>query len=104
MVYNARMATPLTPSEIESQLADLPGWSYDADASKITKTWKFHHFKEAMSFLVRVAFEAEAANHHPEIFNVYSTVTLSLNTHDADGEVTQKDLDLAKAIAKFNWA
>ena len=70
---------------------------------KISKTYKFHSFREAMSFMVRIAFEAESANHHPELFNVYSTVKISLNTHDAGGKVTQKDVDLATAIERIAW-
>jgi 4a-hydroxytetrahydrobiopterin dehydratase len=97
------MSKPLNENQITAGLSDLPGWSYDTSAQKITKTYQFAHFKEAMGFLVRVAFEAELLNHHPEIFNVYCTVTLSLNTHDADGKITQKDMDLAKAIETFNW-
>ncbi len=95
------MAKPLTKTQIESALSELPGWAY-AD-EQITKTYEFHHFREAFGFLTRVAFEAEELGHHPEIFNVYKTVKLSLSTHDADGKVTQKDLDLAKAIESFNW-
>jgi 4a-hydroxytetrahydrobiopterin dehydratase len=95
------MAAPLTDAQIATALANLPGWTHENH--KLTRTLKFAHFKEAMSFIVRVAFEAEAMNHHPEIFNVYSTVRLSLNTHDAGGKVTQKDVDLATAIEHFNW-
>ena len=95
------MSDPLSEQAINEALSDLPGWSLDGD--KITKTYQFHHFQEAFSFLTRVAFAAEAAEHHPEIYNVYRTVTLSLNTHDAGGKVTQKDLDLAKKIEGFNW-
>jgi len=51
-----------------------------------------------MAFIVLIGFEAESANHHPELYNVYSTVRIALNTHDAGGKVTQKDVDLARAI------
>jgi 4a-hydroxytetrahydrobiopterin dehydratase len=95
------MADPLTQAQIEKALSELPGWRYADD--KISKQYKFHHFREAFSFLSRVAFEAEDLGHHPEIFNVYNTVNLALSTHDADGKVTQKDIDLAKAIEAFNW-
>ena len=95
------MTDALTPDKINDALQSLSGWSFADD--KITKTFKFHHFREAMSFIVRLSFEAETMNHHPELFNVYSTVTVSLNTHDAGGKVTQKDIDLARAIEKFNW-
>ncbi|WP_432799006.1 4a-hydroxytetrahydrobiopterin dehydratase [Poriferisphaera sp. WC338] len=91
----------LSEKQINQALSDLPGWSYD-DA-KISKTYRFKHFKEALSFIVRLSFEAEAMNHHPEIFNVYSTVKISLNTHDAGNKVTEKDIQLAKHIESLNW-
>ncbi|MCC6681998.1 MAG: 4a-hydroxytetrahydrobiopterin dehydratase [Phycisphaeraceae bacterium] len=96
-------ATPLPSPRIADALADLPGWKFDADAGCLTKTYTFNHFREAISFLVRVAFEAERVQHHPEIHNVYRTVDLILCTHDAGNKVTQKDIDLALAIEKFNW-
>ncbi len=95
------MAKPLSSEQITAALKDLPGWSRESD--KLARTFTFKHFREAMSFLVRVGFEAEAMNHHPEIFNVYRTVKLSLSTHDAGGKVTQKDVDLARAINHLSW-
>ena len=95
------MTPPLDTQTIQNALSDLPGWTLTND--QLTKTFEFQHFKEAFGFLTRVAFEAEAANHHPEITNVYRTVTLRLSTHDADGKVTRKDLDLAAAIESLNW-
>ena len=95
------MSDPLTDDAIQAALRDLPGWSRDGD--KLTKTFKFHSFREAISFIVRLSFEAEQLNHHPEQLNVYSTVTLSLSTHDAGGKVTQRDVDLATAVESFNW-
>lgn len=98
------MATqPLSTQQIAEALKNLPGWTFDADGNKLTKRFDFEHFREAMSFLVRIAFEAEQRNHHPEVLNVYKTVRLSLNTHDAGGKVTQKDIDLAEAIEHLNW-
>ncbi|MGB0767427.1 MAG: 4a-hydroxytetrahydrobiopterin dehydratase [Phycisphaeraceae bacterium] len=95
------MSEPLSSDAIESTLAELPGWSFGGD--KLTKTYKFNSFREAMGFIVRIGFEAEAANHHPELFNVYSTVEIALSTHDAGGKVTQKDADLAGAIERIAW-
>lgn len=95
------MATALNAQDIRDALASLPGWEHRDGA--LRKTYRFSSFREAMSFLVRVAFEAEAANHHPEIRNVYSTVDLALNTHDAGGAVTHRDVDVALAIERFNW-
>ena len=92
---------PLDHSQINDALQKLPGWSFEHN--KISKTYKFNSFKEAVSFVVRLSFEAEALNHHPELFNVYSTVSIALNTHDAGGKVTEKDLQLAEKIEKLSW-
>lgn len=90
------MAKPLTPEEIVSALKGLPAWSFADDA--LAKEFKFGGFREAMAFMVRVGFEAEAMNHHPEWTNVYNRVAIRLNTHDAGGKVTAKDVELAKKI------
>ncbi len=66
--------------------------------NKLTKDFEFKDFVQAFSFLTKVALVAEKANHHPEIFNVYNKVTISLSTHDAGDVVTQKDRDLAEKI------
>lgn len=62
------------------------------------KTFSFDDFREAMGFLVRVAFLAEEAGHHPEIENVYDTVRLAFTTHDAGSRVTEKDVEIARRI------
>jgi 4a-hydroxytetrahydrobiopterin dehydratase len=89
---------PLSSDAIEAALADLPGWRFEADA--LRKTFELADFREAVAFLVRLAFEAEARDHHPEIRNVYRRVELALTTHDAGDRVTPKDLDLAAAIER----
>lgn len=89
----------LTPSDIEKALDSLKGWSFEDDA--LTRTVTFADFREAMAFMVRVGFEAEAQGHHPEWFNVYNRVEIALSTHDAGGKVTEKDLKLAEAINKL---
>jgi 4a-hydroxytetrahydrobiopterin dehydratase len=93
------MAAPLTSDQIEQALAGLPGWKHEDDL--LVRQFKFASFKEALGFIVRLGLEAEAVNHHPDLHNVYNRVTLRLNTHDAGGKVTQKDIDLAAAIADF---
>ena len=95
------MAKPLEPAEIATALATLPGWTRDGDA--LAKTFKFGSFREAMSFMVRVSFEAEAMDHHPDWTNVYNRVAIRLNTHDAGGKVTAKDVDLARKIQAISW-
>lgn len=66
--------------------------------NRITKTFKFSNFVEAFGFMTKVALLAEKHNHHPFWTNVYNSVTIELNTHDAGGIVTDKDRALAKAI------
>ncbi len=96
------MATqPLTRTKIAAALETLPGWSWKRDA--LAKEFKFGSFKEALSFMVRVGFEAEAMNHHPDWSNVYNRVAIRLNTHDAGGKVTAKDVALAKKIQALSW-
>lgn len=65
---------------------------------KLSRTFKFNDFSEAFAFMTQVAIEAEKKNHHPWWSNVYDTVNIELNTHDAGNIVTQKDRDLAAAI------
>ncbi len=95
------MAKPLPRPEIDAALANLPGWACEGDA--LAKTFKFGSFREAMSFMVRVSYEAEAMDHHPDWTNVYNRVAVRLNTHDAGGKVTAKDVDLAKKIQALSW-
>ena len=95
------MSQPLTPKKIARACAGLPGWVFRRDA--LVKTFKFGSFREAMSFMVRVGYEAEELNHHPEWTNVYNRVAVRLNTHDAGGKVTAKDVELAARIQKISW-
>jgi 4a-hydroxytetrahydrobiopterin dehydratase len=92
---------PLKPAEIKAALPELPGWKHQRNA--LVKEFKFDSFKEALSFMVRVGFEAETMNHHPDWTNVYNRVAIRLNTHDAGGKVTAKDIALAKKIQMLSW-
>lgn len=69
--------------------------------NKLVRSFEFDDFVQAFSFLTKVALEAEKAQHHPEIENVYNKVTLALTTHDDGSKVTDKDRDLAKKIDSF---
>ncbi|MEX2591640.1 MAG: 4a-hydroxytetrahydrobiopterin dehydratase [Anditalea sp.] len=69
--------------------------------NKLKKTFEFEDFTEAFAFMTRVAFLAEAQNHHPNWSNVYNKVIIELTTHDQENTVTQKDKELAKAIDKL---
>jgi 4a-hydroxytetrahydrobiopterin dehydratase len=86
--------------QIDEGLALLVGWARDGNA--IRREFKFGSFREAISFIVRISFEAEQRDHHPELANVYNRVTVRLSTHDAGG-ITEKDFDLARAIDAINW-
>jgi len=95
------MNTPLTEQDLNAARAALTGWTIAPDA--LTKTFQFASFREAMSFMVRVGFEAEALDHHPEWTNVYNRVTIKLNTHSAGGKVTGLDVELATRIQSVSW-
>ena len=85
--------------QITESLKGLPGWTFEDN--KLHKIYKFNDFREAMAFLVRLSYEAENRNHHPEIFNYYNRLEIGLNTHDAGGKVTDRDIELALAIEKL---
>ncbi len=87
---------PLTEKQIQDELKNLKEWTFKDD--KIHREFSFSDFKTALSFIVRVGFDAEDQVHHPEIYNVYNTVSISLSTHDAGDKVTEKDIKLAKAV------
>ena len=76
---------------------ELDGWSDVSGRDAITKTFRFKNFREAFAFMTEAALVAEKMDHHPEWFNVYNKVDVTLATHDAGG-VTQKDIDLATAM------
>lgn len=78
-------------------LAALPGWSEVDGRDAITKAFRFADFNQAFAFMTRVALTAEKMNHHPEWFNVYDRVSVTLATHDAGG-VTERDIVLARFI------
>jgi 4a-hydroxytetrahydrobiopterin dehydratase len=69
--------------------------------NKLHRQFKFADFSEAFAFMTRVAIEAEKQNHHPLWTNVWNTVDIWLNTHDAGDIVTEKDHKLAAAIDKL---
>ena len=87
--------TLLSEADIDRRLRELDGWAREGKA--ITRTWTFDGFPQALAFINRVGKLAEAANHHPDIYNSWATVRLSLTTHDAGG-LTDRDFDVAKQI------
>jgi len=92
------MADRLSDIAIQRELGNLQGWSRRGDV--ITKTYQFRNFMAGINFVTAVAKAADAADHHPDIDIRYTKVTCALSTHSAGG-ITQKDLDLAKQIERF---
>jgi 4a-hydroxytetrahydrobiopterin dehydratase len=97
------MAQKLTGDARKAALAKLAGWSEVKDRDAITKTFVFRDFNEAFGFMTRAALVAEKLDHHPEWFNVYKTVTVTLSTHDAGG-LTERDIKLAEAMNRLAGA
>ena len=89
------MIAKLTPEQIREALAALPQWTHDAARGAIRRDFVFADFNEAFGFMTRIALAAERADHHPEWFNVYNRVELTLTTHDCQG-LSQRDIDLAR--------
>lgn len=87
---------PLSDEQITAGLARLDGWEL-VDEPAIARQVKVGTFRDAVALVVRVAFEAEAADHHPDIDVRYNQVRFTLSTH-SEGGVTAKDLDLAATI------
>lgn len=90
-------STRLTDAERDALLADLPRWSLRADGLAIETQLKFADFNEAFGFMTRVALQADKVDHHPEWFNVYNTVRVTLTTHDAGG-LSARDAAMARFI------
>jgi 4a-hydroxytetrahydrobiopterin dehydratase len=97
------MAQKLTGDARQAALTKLSGWSEVKDRDAITRTFVFRDFNEAFGFMTRAALVAEKLDHHPEWFNVYKTVTVTLSTHDAGG-LTERDIKLAEAINRLAGA
>jgi 4a-hydroxytetrahydrobiopterin dehydratase len=97
------MAQKLTGDARKAALAKLAGWSEVKDRDAISKTFTFRDFNEAFGFMTRAALVAEKLDHHPEWFNVYKTVTVTLSTHDAGG-LTERDTTLAEAMNRLAGA
>lgn len=95
------MSVPeLDPAEVQQLLADHPAWELAREGKAITRRFQFKDFSEAWGFMSRVALLAETQDHHPEWFNVYARVDVTLTTHDAgdSGGLSQRDAKLARAI------
>lgn len=94
----------LQPQALAVALAGLSSWRYDSARGAISREFLLQDFAQAFAFMTQLAIVAEQRNHHPEWFNVYNRVQITLTTHDADG-LTERDLALAEyadaAYARF---
>lgn len=100
-----RRALSAVPARLEggaraSALESLPAWSEVSCRDAIHRTFEFADFSEAWAFMSRSALKAEEMGHHPEWFNVYNRVEVTLATHDCAG-LSQNDVDMAKAMDAF---
>ena len=91
----------LSDTDIQARLGNMPGWS--VVDGKLHREYKFQDFVHAFGFMASAALVAESMNHHPEWFNVYSTVNVDLATHDAGG-ITELDFTLAGKMEELAGA
>jgi len=91
------MVAKLSAAARKAALKKLEGWTPAGDRDALEKAFRFADFAEAFGFMSQVALIAERMNHHPEWFNVYNQVRITLTTHDAGG-VSARDVALARAI------
>ena len=94
------MAKKLDDESRAAALAELTAWTACPDRDAIERTYQFADFIDAFAFMTRVALHAEKMNHHPEWFNVYKTVKVTLTTHDVSG-VSNLDIKLAKTMDRL---
>lgn len=94
------MAQKLSGEARKQVLARLKGWSETGGRDAISKKFVFADFNQAFGFMARAALVAEKMDHHPEWFNVYKTVEVTLSTHDVGG-LTDSDIQLAEAMDRL---
>ena len=94
------MVEKLNATERAGLSATLPAWKLVEGRDAITRAFRFKDFSEAWGFMARVALLAEAQDHHPEWFNVWNRVEITLSTHDASG-LSARDVRLAQAIDRL---
>ena len=88
----------VSEGELQAALSGLPGW--EARDDQLVKSYRFDSFREAVAAMVRISYEVEETNHHPDLLISYSTMEVRLCTHDAGDKITDKDLRLAGLIEK----
>eukprot|EP00026_Physarum_polycephalum_P018236 Phypoly_transcript_19752.p1 GENE.Phypoly_transcript_19752~~Phypoly_transcript_19752.p1 ORF type:complete len:129 (+),score=20.06 Phypoly_transcript_19752:80-466(+) len=95
--FYSRAMPKITAEELPSKLQEVPTWAVVSGREAIHKSFVFKNFNEAFGFMTRVALIAEKMDHHPEWFNVYNKVDVTLATHDVSG-LSAKDFTLAKQM------
>ena len=83
---------------MDAALESLPGWTKGADGKALSRSFRFRSFVDAFGFMTEMALVAEKLNHHPEWFNVYGRVEVTLTTH-AEGGLTDLDLTFARRMS-----
>ena len=91
------MIQKLTSEARATELSQLDGWQVAEGRDAIARSLQFADFNEAFGFMTRVAIKAQEMDHHPEWFNVYNKVDITLSTHEVNG-VTGRDVALARFI------
>ena len=94
------MVQKLSPEDRAAALSELSDWEALDGRDAIRRKFVFADFNEAWGFMSRIAMEAERRDHHPEWFNVWATVYITLSTHDCDG-LSSRDVELARFIDKI---
>jgi len=96
------MVEKLSEKERAEFINEFPQWAQVEGRDAVKKSFKFADFNEAFGFMTRVALMADKMDHHPEWFNVYNSVEITLSTHDAgeDGGLSKRDVALAAFIEK----
>ena len=87
----------LTENELNEALNELEGWQKVDGREAISKSFRFKDFNAAFGFMTRTALHAEKLDHHPEWFNVYNRVDVTLSTHSENG-ITELDIKLARKM------
>ncbi|MFD5567733.1 4a-hydroxytetrahydrobiopterin dehydratase [Streptomyces cadmiisoli] len=90
---------PLSQKQIEDRLAELPGWSVDAD--RLTRSYRLGSHFAATAMVVHVAQVQEELDHHSDLTLGYHSVSLSVNTHSVGGRLTELDFELARRVAEL---
>jgi 4a-hydroxytetrahydrobiopterin dehydratase len=90
------MSSTLSTDARAALLATLPDWQHDPARDAIHRSYRLGSFVDAFAFMAQLALHAEKHNHHPEWFNVYNRVDITMTTHDAGG-LTDKDIAFARA-------